>query len=288
MNLRIGVMHTLPAEEGTEGAHYAKDMNALIRKNMDLVKAEGTEITFQFPRIGLDGFGAFQYAFMNTLNDMETLHGYMQMAQSGHYDAVIGWCFYDPVMREGRQVMEIPLVCPAETCMKLATMMGAKFGVVTTSEKTQWSVEELIHKYYLKEQSVGAIGIRCSFKDQVNALTDARPNIDGFIEVSRELITRGAEVIIPGCMLADTCLRMAPGCEDEYPNGLTEVDGVPILNVTAVTLKMAETFAALYKTNTPFVSKKLYYSTAKGDQESLKEGARILEYKGPGFWQDSA
>ena len=88
--------------------------------------------------------------------------------------------------------------------------------------------------------------------------------------------------------VATTVLRMAPGCEDEYPNGLTEVDGVPILNVTAVTLKMAETFAALYKTNTPFVSKKLYYSTARNDQESLKEGARILEYKGPGFWQDSA
>ena len=93
MNLRIGVMHTLPAEEGTEGAQYAKDMNALIRKNMDLVKSEGTEIIFQFPRIGLDGFGAFQYAYMNTLNDMETLHGYMHMDQSGDYDAVIGWCF---------------------------------------------------------------------------------------------------------------------------------------------------------------------------------------------------
>lgn len=286
MNLRIGVMHTLPAIEGSEGAQYALEMNALIRKNMDMVKSEGTSITFQFPRIGLDGFGAFQYAYMNTLNDMETLHGYLQMDQSGEYDAVIGWCFYDPVAREGRQAMSIPLVLPAESCMKFATMMGPKFGVVTTSEKTQWSVDELVHKYDLRSQSVGSVGIPCCFADQILATTDVRPTISAFIEASRELISRGAEVIIPGCMLADTCLRLAPGCEEEYPNGLTEVDGVPVLNVTAVTLKMAEVFATFYKTQTPYISRKLYYSSAHDDPQSLEEGARMLKYTGPGFWQD--
>jgi len=286
MNLRIGVMHTLPSEEIGEAYDYNIRMNDLIHKNMAMVSCPGTEITFQFPRIGLDGFGAFQYAYLNAFSDIETLNGYINMSDSGDFDAVIGWCFYDPMLVEGRQVMDIPLIGPAETCMKTATMMGAAFGVVTTSEKTEWAVKELVHKYDLREQCAGVKGIRISFEDQIDALDNARANIDGFIEVSRELIANGAEVLIPGCMLADTCLRLAPGCEDEYPNGLTHVDGVPVLNVTAVTLKAAETFAILHRTQTPWISRKLYYNSGKDDTESMQEGKRLLSYNGLGFWRD--
>ncbi len=286
MNLRIGVMHTLPSEQSGDAYEYNIRMNDLIHKNMEIVKSPGTEITFQFPRIGLDGFGAFQYAYMNALNDIETLHGYIDMSSSGDFDAVIGWCFYDPMMLEGRQIMDVPLIGPAEVCMKTATMMGASFGIVTTSEKTEWVVKELVHKHHLSEQCAGVKGIRISFDDQIDALNDAKANIDGFIEVARELIADGAEVLIPGCMLADTCLRMVPGREEEYPNGLTHVDGVPILNVTAIALKYAETFAMLHKTQTPWISRKLYYTSGKDDQESQDEASRLMAYKGPGFWRD--
>ena len=286
MSLRIGVMHTLPSEGSGDAYDYNIRMNDLIHKNMTMVSCPGTEITFQFPRIGLDGFGAFQYAYLNAFSDIETLHGYIDMSGSGDFDAVIGWCFYDPMLVEGRQVMDIPLIGPAETCMKTATMMGAAFGVVTTSEKTEWAVKELVHKYDLREQCAGVKGIRISFEDQIDALDNARANIDGFIEVSRELIADGAEVLIPGCMLADTCLRLAPGCEDEYPNGLTHVDGVPVLNVTAITLKAAETFAMLHRTQTPWISRKLFYNSGKDDPESMQEGKRMLSYNGPGFWRD--
>ena len=286
MNLRIGVMHTLPSEQSGEAFEYNIRMNDLIHKNMEMVMSEGTQVTFQFPRMGLDGFGAFQYAYMLALNDIETLRGYMEMSNSGDFDAVIGWCFYDPMMLEGRQVMDIPLIGPAETCMKTATMMGASFGVVTTSEKTEWVVKELVHKYRLEHQCKGVKGIRISFQDQIDALDDARANIDGFIEVSRELIANGAEVLIPGCMLADTCLRMAPGCEEEYPNGLTHVDGVPVLNVTAVTLLEAEKFARMYKTQTPWISRKLFYNSGKDDSESQQEAKRLMDEDSAGFWRD--
>ncbi|MEW6991636.1 aspartate/glutamate racemase family protein [Colwelliaceae bacterium 6441] len=286
MSLRIGVMHTLPAVEGTDQAEAAKFMNSLIRKNMDMVKSEGTEVTFQFPRLGLDGFGAFQYAYMNTLNEMQTLYGYMEMDQSGDFDALIGWCFYDPAAREGRQAVSLPIVFPAECCMKFASMMAPKFGVVTTNVKTQWVVDDLAKKYNAGDQYVGSIGIPCCFEDQIKAQTDIQPTIDAFTIAARELIAKGAEVIIPGCMLADTCLRLAPGCEEQYPNGVTDIDGVPILNVTAVTLKMAEMMATFNKTQTPYISKSLYYKSAHDDPESEKEAARIMKYTGPGFWRD--
>ena len=286
MKIRIGVMHVIPAAENSPAADVLKSWDRLLRKNIDLVKAEGTEVTFQIPGLGTDSLHALQYKYMNALNDMETLYGYMELGKTGKYDAIFGMCFFDPMMREARQVLDVPFIGPGEVTMRLAAMMGRKFGVVSIGDRANWNIEDLIEKYHLDSYSVGVRGLPVSFEDQVKALTDARENIDGFIKVSKELIAAGAEVIIPGCMIMDPALRLAPGCEKEYPNGLHEVDGVPIMNVIALSIKVAEAFASMKKAGLPWISRKLYYNSAEGNEKALRDGARILEYRGPGFWLD--
>ena len=286
MKIRIGVMHVIPAAENSPAADVLKSWDRLLRKNIDLVKAEGTEVTFQIPRLGTDSLHALQYKYMNALNDMETLYGYMELGKTGKYDAIFGMCFFDPMMREARQVLDVPFIGPGEVTMRLAAMMGRKFGVVSIGDRVNWNIEDLIEKYHLDSYSVGVRGLPVSIEDQVKAITDARENIDGFIKVSKELVAAGAEVIIPGCMIMDPALRLAPGCEKEYPNGLHEVDGVPIMNVIALSIKVAEAFASMKKAGLPWISRKLYYNSAEGNEKALRDGARILEYKGPGFWLD--
>ena len=286
MKIRIGVMHVIPAVENSPAADVLKSWDRLLRKNIDLVKAEGTEVTFQIPRLGADSLHALQYKYMNALNDMETLYGYMELGKAGKYDAIFGMCFFDPMMREARQVLDVPFIGPGEVTMRLAAMMGRKFGVVSIGDRVNWNIEDLIEKYHLDSYSVGVRGLPVSIEDQVKAITDARENIDGFIKVSKELIAAGAEVIIPGCMIMDPALRLAPGCEKEYPNGLHEVDGVPIMNVIALSIKVAEAFASMKKAGLPWISRKLYYNSAEGNEKALRDGARILEYRGPGFWLD--
>lgn len=286
MKIRIGVMHVIPAAENSPAADVLKSWDRLLRKNIDLVKAEGTEVTFQIPKLGTDSLHALQYKYMNALNDMETLYGYMELGKTGKYDAIFGMCFFDPMMREARQVLDVPFIGPGEVTMRLAAMMGRKFGVVSIGDRVNWNIEDLIEKYHLDSYSVGVRGLPVSIEDQVKAITDARENIDGFIKVSKELIAAGAEVIIPGCMIMDPALRLAPGCEKEYPNGLHEVDGVPIMNVIALSIKVAEAFASMKKAGLPWISRKLYYNSAEGNEKALRDGARILEYRGPGFWLD--
>ena len=58
-------------------------------------------------------------------------------------------------------------------------------------------------------------------------------------QLSRDLIRAGADVIIPGEMPLNVLLAV---------NGVKTVDGVPILDGLAVTMKMAEAFADLHKT----------------------------------------
>lgn len=51
------------------------------------------------------------------------------------YDSVVIACFYDPGSRELRELIDIPVVFPAEACMHVATMLGHKFSIVVAERK---------------------------------------------------------------------------------------------------------------------------------------------------------
>jgi len=69
------------------------------------------------------------------------------------------------------------------------------------------------------------------------ALMDAHREIKAFKEVAGELVADGADVLIPACGLMSPALLLAPGAEKEYPNGLTEVDGVPVMDAIGAAIK---------------------------------------------------
>ena len=277
----------MAAVEGTPEAEYVKNWDKLVRKNIDMVKASGTEVTFQIPRRGA-GAEATQYKFMNALNDMETLYGCMELGKTGIYDAVIVLCFFDTMAWEARQALDVPFLAPGELSMRMASLMGKKFGVVTAGDSASLVVEENIKKYGLRDNAVPsrAMPMDLGTDSWATCHTDAHSMIKNFTEAGRKLIADGAEVIIPGCMAVDPVLPVAPGCEKDYPNGLREIDGVPVMNVIALTIKVAEAFVAMKKAGLPYISRKLYYASAKNDEKALKAGAGLLEYKGPGFWLD--
>jgi len=285
--VKIGIMHVQPAVENTPEAEFVKSWNGLLRKNIAMVKDKETEVTFQIARRGA-GAAATQYKFMNALNDMETLYGIMELEKAGVYDAAIVLCFFDTMTQEARQALDIPFITPGEISMRMASLMGKKFGVVSPGESASLVIEENIRTYGLRENAVPvrALPIDLGTGDWAKCHTDAHSMIESFTETSRRLIADGAEVIIPGCMAVDPVLPLAPGCEQDYPNGLREVDGVPIMNVIALTIKVAESFVALKRAGLPWISRKLYYASAKHDEKALKAGAGLLEYTGQGFWLD--
>jgi allantoin racemase len=287
MKTKIGIMHVMSAVENTPDAEYVMSWDTLLRKSIDLVKAADTEVTFQIPRRGACA-EATQYKFMNALNDVETLYGCIELGKAGIYDAVVVLCFFDTMAREARQALDIPFLAPAEVSMRMASLMGRKFGVVTASDSASLNVEENIKKYGLLENSVPVREMQMDLgvDEWVNCHTDAHSMINNFTNAGRKLIEDGAEVIIPGCMAVDPVLAVAPGCEKDYPNGLREIDGVPIVNVTALLIKTAESFVAMNRAGFPYVSRKLYYASAKDDKKALEAGAELLEYRGPGFWLD--
>ncbi len=280
--MRILLANVPAVEEDSDGGQFVKTVLVpLWRKNLDLVRQKETELTFRFPKRGttVDAFSDCRY--LHDLN-LESLFQAAVQAEGEGFDAVVMTCFSDYMLWEIRQAVNIPVVSIGESSMLAATMMGYKFGVVTISPDTVQEQEQTIAKYGFKARSVSVRPIPETGGEQEMALTDARHTIKAFKKVTRELIADGAEVIIPGCGLMSPALRLAPGAEKEYPNGLTEVDKVPVLDVIVVTLKMAEMLVTLKRAGSGWISRKGLYAQATPRAKEFDQ--MVLKDKEPGFW----
>jgi Asp/Glu/hydantoin racemase len=287
--MKVMVSHVWAAREGTEEEKYIRQWNRILRQNVDLVKAEGTELVCKDPRGGLQGLDgslhSCTYSTLNVFNDAEVLRGVMDADGEG-YDAILEGCFFDPVLRATRQAADIPVIAPGEAAMHMAQMMGLKFGLISIGPDVQYILDESIARYGLKDRAVPTRPIPATYRQQWDAVHDSHKLIEAAIEAGRQLIADGAEVIIPACIIMCPCLRVAPGAEKDYPDGLNYVDGVPILDVVGVGIKMAEAMVALKKAGSPWISRKGYYRLLKGDEKAFREARDVLQYSGPGFWTD--
>jgi len=270
------------AEEVGESAQFVK--NILVpawRKNFDLVKQKDTEIVARFPKWGVTGLNGFFYSFIDTLNAQSVLHAALQAEQDG-FDAVLITCFGDPLLYQIRQAVNIPVVSLGESSILLASMMGHKFGIVTISPYNIFEQEHIIAKYGQERRYAGCRPNPEPAEEQPLALVDARHAIEAFKKAARELIADGAEIVIPGCGLLSPALRLAPGAEAEYPAGLTEIDGVPVMDVMGAALKMAETMVVLKKAGSPWISRKGLF--ARATDHALLEGRMVLKDERMAYW----
>jgi len=279
--MRICIVQSIAAEENSEGGQFCKDWANLMRRNMNLVKREDTELTFRFAKWGYTGVNASYYAYTRTLADVAVLHAVVQAEKDG-FDAAICTCFYDPYVRQIRQAVNIPYVAYTEATMLAATMMGAKAGLPVNCPSAVYDVQELIDGYGLRERAVPIRIIEETTKEVEGSVYDVHQGIGAFKKVARELIADGAEVLINPCCMCSASLRLAPGAEKEYPNGITEIDGIPIMDTLGVILKMAEMMVDLKQAGSPWISRKVYY--ARPTPEALGEAKMLVEYDGSGFW----
>jgi len=279
---RILVANVAAAEEDSETGHIFKTVAVeMWKRSYAPAMSPDTELTFRFPRRGLSNLDAQPYSYLHAFSDSEILYMIMQAERDG-YDGVIIACYHDPALMAARQAVDIPVVGFGESSMLLALTMGRRFGLFCPSPLGVPDFEERVAQYGMRERCAGVEAGFLPAEQQEAAMVDARAAIEEFTEVSRRLIARGAEVIIPGCGLIAPCLRFAPGCEVAYPAGLTEVDGVPILDLFGAAMKMAEALIGLKRAGSPWISRKCMFA---GASPQALEGARtVLEYTGPGFW----
>jgi allantoin racemase len=279
---RILVANVAAAEEDSEMGHIFKTVAVdMWRRSFGPAMHPGTELTFRFPRRGLSNLEAQPYGYLHALADSEILYMIMQAERDG-YDGAIVACYHDPSLIAARQAVDIPVVGFGESSMLLALTMGRRFGIFCPSSLGVPDFEDRVEMYGLKDRCVGVVPGYQPAAEQEAAMVDARAAIEEFTDASRKLIARGAEVIIPGCGLLAPCLRFAPGCQTDYPNGVTDVDGVPVLDIFGAAVTMADTLITLKRAGSPWISRAGVFT--RPTAEALDGGRSVLEYAGPGFW----
>ena len=120
--------------------------------------------------------------------------GMMQIVKENEaeYDAFIVACHCDPNLDLLKQITDKPVVGIGEASMKLATMLGHSFSVVSAGKHSIPNKRALIHKYGLDNDCASVRGPKDDFDD---------PTVEGpYLNAAQIAMEEDlAEVIVLGC-----------------------------------------------------------------------------------------
>ena len=238
------VLESLPA--------YAEAMAAHLGK----VAAPGTEVvmhgmhpdTYRTNYPGND----IQFAYFQTLHSQQFILGALAAEEQG-FDAFALMTLPEPSLQEIRSLVDIPVVGYGESAMLAASLLGQRIGLLMFITGMAETVERNVQRMGLSERFLGAHPVGFTFDDVLAAYAEPEPLLERFRESARALIARGADVIIPG--EAPLCMLLARA-------GLSDVDGVPVLDAVAATLKVAEMMVGLRRATGVRPSRRGYFQAA--------------------------
>ncbi len=165
------------------------------------------------------------------MDDMLTM---IKNAEKEGYDAVVIGCFYDPGLREAREIVSIPVIAPAEASLHYASMLGHKFSIIVGRRKWIPKMEDNIRVYGLEKKlaSFRVLGMT------VNEMARKREKLlQRIYEEARKAIEEdGAEVVVLGCTIE-------AGLLDDLMKQLR----IPVIDPVVVAWKTAELMADLYR-----------------------------------------
>lgn len=210
-----------------------------IEKHIAKVVAPGTEVVMHGVRTGTYPSNYpgtdLAYSSLYTLHAMQWITQGLKAQEEG-FDAYAMCTLPNPLIREIRSLLDMPVVGYGEASMHMACQLGHRFGLLVFIDRMVPLFQEQIGIYGLQTRCTGVGPVGFTFHDVLKAWNDPAELIGRFEKAAGRLIDQGADVLIPGEMPLNMLLAS---------NGVTRVQGVPLMDGIAITLKMAEMQVAL-------------------------------------------
>lgn len=111
------------------------------------------------------------YRFLEYQDTREIIYNAIE-AERGGYDAFLIGNISDAGLREVREMVNVPVLGMCETCLHLACMMGASFGLVAISERWFPRLMENVARYGLDRRLAGIEAMRTSPVDLKKGFVD--------------------------------------------------------------------------------------------------------------------
>lgn len=176
----------------------------------------------------------------------------IKQAEKRNFDAAIIGCFYDPAIKEAREISEkIVVTAPMEASLHIASTLGQRFSIIVAWGKLIPLMKENVVKYGFKDNlaSFKSIDIRRDAGKAIDLQLDIKETKHRIVEVSKKAIEEdGAEVIILGCT--------------EYFGFYKELQDtlcVPVIDVSLAALHYAEFLIDLRNKHSWYFSKRNIY-----------------------------
>lgn len=254
------VLEKLPAYADALSRHFRR----VARPDTDVVLHGMHPDTYRTNYPGND----IQYAYFQTLHSQQFIVAAIQAEQQG-FDAVAIATLPEPSIEDIRAIVDLPVIGYFQGALLASALVARRCGVLLFIREMAPMIARNVERMGAGDQFVGAYDVGFTFNDVLAAYADPTELLDRFRGAARGLIARGADAIIPG---------EAPLCVLLAQNNVTEVDGVPIVDALAATVKMAEAAVDLRR-STGLAPARRGYFAAQPPRERVLE---LLDFYGIG------
>ena len=184
------------------------------------------------------------------------------------YDGVAIGCFLDPALQEARELTNLPIFGLAETSLHMACMMGSRFSGVAFCDKQAQYYDAIVRKYGLESRGVPFASLGIDLEEVQKGFSDPSKIMDPFRKCLKQLAQSGAEVILPACGCVNTIV---------VREKIREMEGLLILDINALLLKVTEAMADFYKLTGVSRSRTLLYQ--KPTAENITKILKVYKFK---------
>lgn len=170
-------------------------------------------------------------------------------AEKENFDAAVIGCFYDPGLRESREIAEkLVVTAPAEAAMHIAVTLGQRFSIIVGRTKWIPLMRENVIKYGFQDHLASFQPIGMGVLD---LQTDPRETKRRIVQAAEKAIEQdGAEVIILGCTH-----------QFGFYQELQGILGVPVIDAALAAFNYAEFLVDLRNKHGWYFNKKNEYQS---------------------------
>lgn len=211
-----------------------RDYAVLLQKHADAITGPQTTVVLHGMRPGTYPSNYpgdhIRYSYLQRRHAQQFIDAALEAQRTG-FDAFFISTIPDVALEDIRTLVDIPVIGFGQASLLIAATLAPRVGIVNFIEALGPQLRRNAESYGLGHLLGPVIKIPAGFNDVTAGYQNPVPLIEAFRGAAREAIAQGARVVIPGegplnVFLAD--------------HGITEVDGIPVIDSIAAALKLCE------------------------------------------------
>ncbi|MFB8179757.1 aspartate/glutamate racemase family protein [Streptomyces sp. NPDC055966] len=204
-----------------------QEMTEEIVRGARAAAGPGTTVTGLTPAWGPASAEGWLDSYLSAAAVLDTLRTYDGPA----YDAVVLAGFGEHGREGVRELVDVPVVDITEAAAHLACLLGRRYGVVTTLDRSLGQIEDSLETAGVARNCAAVVGTGLGVLDLAE---DPGRTESAFLSAAERARDAGAEVLVLGCA-GMTGLQRTVG----------EKLGLPVVDGVAAAVRLAESLVAL-------------------------------------------